>query len=149
MVEKLETADNADLADAVASAITGTPTAKLTEGDYARTGGYIEALSLVQKQRAEQEAAGVFLVTLPSGEVRRLPSQEESQGGERVTVEVTAWRTDLAMSADQLASLALRTLFSETLVPTPISADRQGTDSAEVSRLPSASDDSAVAPPQP
>ena len=37
-----------------------------------------------------------------------------------MTAEVTAWRNDLAMSADQLAYFALRTLFSETVAPAPI-----------------------------
>ena len=149
VVETLETADNADVADAVTSAITGVPAAKLTEGDYARTGGYIEALSIAQKQRVEQQGAGIFLVTLPSGEVRRLPAQEVSQRAGRVTAEVTAWRNDLAMSADQLAYFALSTLFSETVAAMPISADGQGNESAEASPSPSVPDNSAVTPAQP
>ena len=68
----------------VASAIMGITTAKLTEGDYARAGGYIEGLSLVQKQRACAASSRCISVTLPSGEVRRLPALEESQARERV-----------------------------------------------------------------
>ena len=65
--------------DAVASAISGLPPAKLTEGNYARAGGYIEALSLVQKQRAEQESQRMeFILTKEKQEAER--KRIEAQG---------------------------------------------------------------------
>lgn len=148
VVERLKTIDNTDVADAVTSAITGTPTAKLTEKDYARTGGYIEALSLIQEQQAKRHATGIFLVTLPSGDAKRLPVVGESQDAEQVTAAVTAWRKDLVMSVDQLAYLVLRALFSETVSSTSTSVDGQSIASTEVQSSPSEPGDSLIATSQ-
>lgn len=111
IADRVAAASPADPIEAVAAAVSGKPPAALTDEDFGKASGILEAAAAVRKQEAQHRASGQYMVVLPSGERRSLKSALQEDAEKQVAAGISRWRTDLSLPADQIAFSVLRVLF--------------------------------------
>jgi hypothetical protein len=111
VVEKLDAGTEVgDLVEEVAAAISSKAASSLTDEDYGRAAGVLEMAASLPAERGT--------VILPSGERRSLQAVTDEAAEHSITADVRGWRGTLGLSPDQLASLALKAIYSAVEQPT-------------------------------
>ena len=113
IAERVAATSPADPIEAVAAAVSGKPPAALTDEDFGKASGILEAAAAVRKQEAQHRASGHYVVVLPSGECRSLKSPLQKDAEKRVAADVCRWRMELSLPVDKIAFSVLRALFDD------------------------------------
>ncbi len=113
IAERVAATSPADPIEAVAAAVSGKPPAALTDEDFGKASGILEAAAAVRKQEAQHRASGHYVVVLPSGERRSLKSPLQKDAEKRVAADVCRWRMELSLPVNKIAFSVLRALFDD------------------------------------
>lgn len=111
IADQLDHEDYPDPAVALPAVLAGKPAESLTDEDFGRARGVVEVAVTLREQQRQQQAAGQYVVLLPSGQRRNLSPLTEPGAADRIAADIQRWRDQTGLTADQLAFLALRTLF--------------------------------------
>jgi len=113
IADKLDHEDYPDPAVALPAVLSGKPPESLTDEDFGRARGVVEVAVTLREQQRQQQAAGQYVVLLPSGQRRNLSPPAEPGAEVRIAADVSRWRSELPLAAEQLAFVALRALLGE------------------------------------
>ena len=81
--------------------------------DFRRARGVIDVAATLRRQQEQQRASGQYVVLLPSGGRRTLSAPPELVPDDKIVADVSRWRSELPLTAEQLAFVALRALLTE------------------------------------
>jgi len=135
IADRLEQEDCADPAVALPAVLAGKPAESLTDEDFGRARGVIEVAVTLREQQRQQQAAGQYVVLLPSGQRRDLSPPTEPGAEVRIAADVSRWLSELPLAAEQLAYVALRALLGEETPPHGGIQDGPALDEKRVSPL--------------
>jgi hypothetical protein len=109
---RLDEGQYPDPAVALRAVLSGKLPESLTDEGFGRARDVIEVAVTLREQQRQQRAAGQYVVLLPSGQRRHLSPPTEQPGAEvPIAADVCRWRDQTVLTSDQLAFLALQTLF--------------------------------------
>jgi len=110
-----------DVVSAVASAITGKDTSKLTSEDFGVATGVLRAAEVVAQVNRQ------CAVVLPSGERRKLMEVSQSEAENEIRAVVSRWRDAFGLTTDQVMFLILQAAYTET----PATSTEPGTSNTQ------------------
>ena len=113
IADKLDDEDYPDPAVALPAVLSGKPPESLTDEDFGRARGVVEVAVTLREQQRQQQAAGQYVVLLPSGERRNLSPPPEPGADDRIAADVSRWQSELPLTAEELAFVALRALLAQ------------------------------------
>jgi hypothetical protein len=111
---KLGTENHPDPAVGLSAALAGKPPESLTDEDFGRARGVMDVTATLRRQQEEQRARGQYVVLLPSGGRRTLSPPPDSAPDGTIAADVSRWRDELPLTAEQLAFLALSKLLDDS-----------------------------------